>query len=105
MVTSPAPRCPAGVLPRVGTTKKRKKWRSDARSAPAVLEACKLVGSKVRALREKHELSQEKLAEGAKLAAKHIQDIEYGRTNPTVASLVGIASALGVRLRDLFEDV
>jgi transcriptional regulator with XRE-family HTH domain len=90
-------------LPRVGP-RKRKGWRSDARSAPEVVAACTRLGKRIRELRDGLELSQEQLAEGARLASKHIQDIEYGRTNPTVATLVGIARALKVNIRDLFED-
>lgn len=48
-------------------------------------------------------MSQEALAEEAGLASKHIQDIEHGRTNPTVATLVGLAGALKVQLKDLFD--
>jgi transcriptional regulator with XRE-family HTH domain len=36
---------------------------------------------------------------------QHLVDIEHGRTNPTVTSLVGIARALGVKIRDIFEGV
>ena len=45
------------------------------------------------------------LTNRAQLDSKHWQDIENGRTNPTVASLVGVARALGVKLGDLFEGV
>ena len=41
------------------------------------------------------ELTQEQAAELAKLDVKHWQDVEAGRTNPTVATLVGIAKAFG----------
>ena len=40
----------------------------------------------------------------AKLDEKHWQDIEGARTNPTVASLVGVARALKVPLSGLFES-
>ena len=43
-------------------------------------------------------------AEAARLDKKHWQDIEGARTNPTVATLVGIARALKVTLSELFED-
>jgi transcriptional regulator with XRE-family HTH domain len=57
----------------------------------------------VRALRQARELTQEEAAELAKLDEKHWQDIEGARTNPTVATLVGIARALNVSLADLFD--
>ena len=58
----------------------------------------------MRALRGKLKLTQEQAAEIAKLDEKHWQDIEGARTNPTVATLVGIAKALKVSLSQLFEQ-
>ena len=49
------------------------------------------------------QLSQEKAAEAAGLSPQHLVDIEHGRTNPTVTSLVGIARALDVKIRDIFD--
>ncbi len=55
-------------------------------------------------LRLERELTQEHAAERAKLDEKHWQDIEAGRTNPTVATLVGIARALDVEFVELFAS-
>ena len=82
--------------------KSRAKWRSEARSDPEAVEFLKTLGNRIRTLRVKKQLSQEKAAEGAKLSPQHLADIEHGRTNPTVTSLVGIARALGEEVRDLF---
>lgn len=60
---------------------------------------------RVRALRNEKGLTQEEAAGRASLDAKHLQMIEGGRTNATVASLVGIARSLGVTLAQLFEGV
>lgn len=54
-------------------------------------------------MRRARDLTQEQAAEIAKLDEKHWQDIEGARTNPTVATLVGIARALKVSLSELFE--
>jgi len=43
------------------------------------------------------------LAERSRLDGKHVQEIERGRTNITLATAVGLAKALGVRLAELFE--
>lgn len=59
----------------------------------------------MRALRQERGLTQEEAASRAALDAKHFQAIEGGRTNTTVASLVGIARALEVSLSQLFEGV
>ena len=79
-------------------------WRSSARDAPGVAAALNRLGRRVRALRGERELTQEAAAEIAKLDEKHWQDIEGARTNPTVATLVGIARALKVTIADLFEQ-
>ena len=57
----------------------------------------------MRTLRAKLKLTQEQAAEIAKLDEKHWQDIEGARTNPTVATRVGISKALKVSLSQLFE--
>jgi transcriptional regulator with XRE-family HTH domain len=79
-------------------------WRSSARDAPGVSRALNRLGKRVRVLRLARRLTQERAAEIAKLDEKHWQDIEGSRTNPTVATLVGIARALKVSLSGLFED-
>ena len=62
------------------------------------------LGKRVRALRLQRKLTQEAAAEVAKLDEKHWQDIAGARTNPTVATLVGIARALKVTISELFEQ-
>ena len=78
-------------------------WRSSARDAPGVAPALNRLGKRVRTLRLARDLTQEQAAEIAKLDKKHWQDIEGARTNPTVATLVGIARALEVTLAELFD--
>jgi transcriptional regulator with XRE-family HTH domain len=56
-------------------------------------------------LREQREMTQEEVAAAAQLDSKHIQDMEHGRTNPTIASLAGVANAYGLSLSQLLEDV
>jgi len=45
------------------------------------------------------------MAPAARIDWKHLQVIEQGKTNTTVATLVGIARALDVPLCDLFQSV
>ena len=63
------------------------------------------LGKRIRALRIKCKLTQMTAAAAAKLDEAHWQDIEGARTNPTVATLVGVARALEVTLAKLFEHV
>ena len=85
--------------------KKRHDWRSRARASPDVRRAAVALGKRIRFLRLARHLTLEQMEPLARLDWRHIGVIEAGKTNTTVASLVGIAKALGVRLRDLFEDV
>jgi transcriptional regulator with XRE-family HTH domain len=61
----------------------------------------RLLGEAIRARRQKAELSQEKLAEKADLSTVFISRVERGKESPSVDSLVKIAKALDVRVRDL----
>jgi len=91
-------------MARSSATVRSEAWRSSARDAPGVSRALSRLGKRVRALRLEHELTQEVAAAIAKLDEKHWQEIEGARTNPTVATLVGVARALEVTLSELFES-
>ena len=63
-----------------------------------------LLGEAVRSRRKQAGLSQEKLAEKSELSTVFISRVERGRESPSVDSLVKIAGALKVRVRDLVSD-
>ena len=85
--------------------KAKRKWRSDARASPQVEKSLRRLGRQIRTLRRSAGLTQEAAAERAKLDYKHYQAIESGSSNVTVASLVGIARALKVKLTELLAGV
>jgi transcriptional regulator with XRE-family HTH domain len=62
------------------------------------------LGEAIRSHRKQAALSQEKLAEKANLSTVFISHVERGVENISVDALARIAKALGVRLKDLFED-
>ncbi|HZD66196.1 MAG TPA: helix-turn-helix transcriptional regulator [Acidimicrobiales bacterium] len=62
------------------------------------------LGSRLRALRQAAELSQEKLAARADLSAATIRRIELDQLDPNLATLRAIARALGVGLAELVEE-
>lgn len=66
-------------------------------------ETAVALGKRIRALRERGELTQEQLAESAELSLKHLGLIERGQANPTLSSLEGLAKAFGLTLPELFE--
>ena len=65
----------------------------------------RIVGQKIRAYRKQAGLSQEKLAEKASLSYKYLGEVERGYVNISLDSLMRIAKALGVRVRDLVNDL
>jgi transcriptional regulator with XRE-family HTH domain len=64
-----------------------------------------LLGEAIRAERNRASFSQETLAEKADLSTVFISRVERGKESPSMDSLVKIAKALGVRVRDLVEDI
>lgn len=60
------------------------------------------LGKRIRALRRIKNLTQEDLGEKAGLSYKFVGEIERGEVNPSLDSLVKIATALGVKVGDLF---
>lgn len=57
----------------------------------------KKLGEKVRKVRKKQGLTQEKLAELARIDPKSIIEIEGGKRNPTLKTIRKIATALKVK--------
>jgi len=62
------------------------------------------VGPRIRAMREQRGLSMRVLAERCSLSINAISLIERGENSPTVSSLHLLATALGVKITDFFED-
>lgn len=60
-------------------------------------------GSRVRTLRKKRDLTQEKLAEAADLSVNFISFVERGIKSPSLASMERIAQALNVPIMELFN--
>jgi hypothetical protein len=73
---------PACCVPRFAK-KTRAKWRSEARSDPEAVEFLQNLGDRIRTLRAKKQLSQEKAAEEAKLSRTR----SICRTSSTVARI------------------
>lgn len=63
------------------------------------------LGRAIRSLRKQRGMSQDDLAEAAKLSRNYVSDIERGVRNPSLLAVIGIGRALRVPLRDLLADV
>ncbi len=63
----------------------------------------KSIGKRIKFLREKRGLTQEKLAEQTGLSLDFIGKIEVNINEPGLKSLIKIANALNVHIKDLFD--
>jgi transcriptional regulator with XRE-family HTH domain len=64
----------------------------------------RMVGRNVQRLRIKAGLSQAALAERMGVDRAYVSGLELGQRNPTVVTLWHIAEALGVKLRNFFDE-
>lgn len=64
----------------------------------------KIIGERVKNMREANELTREQLAERCGLNELQIADIEENTEIPSLAPLIRIARALGVRLGTFLDD-
>lgn len=62
----------------------------------------KKLGNRIRKLRREQKISQERLAEKAKIHRTYMGKIERGESNPPIHTVEKIANALKVRVGDLF---
>ena len=62
-------------------------------------------GKRLRAVREKAGISQEKLAELAGLHRTYVSTVERGKKNISLLNIERLAVALGVRMADLMPDL
>lgn len=62
------------------------------------------LGTKITTLREAHHLTQQDLADRCQCDIETIQGLENGELPPSLAPLIKITRALGVRLGTLMDD-
>jgi DNA-binding XRE family transcriptional regulator len=66
-------------------------------------EYLKLIGNKIKFIRESKGIPQQKLAADCNFEKSNMSRIEAGRTNPTIYTLYTISLALEVELSDLLQ--
>lgn len=64
----------------------------------------RILGDRIRTLREKQGLSQEALGDKADLHRNYISRLELAQRNPTYTTLLKIANALSISIVDLIKD-
>jgi transcriptional regulator with XRE-family HTH domain len=82
-----------------------RRLRVDVISVPRKQTHQKIIGESIRKHRKASGMSQEKLAEKADLHPVYFGQVERGEQTASVHALMRIAKALGVRVRDLVEDL
>jgi len=65
-------------------------------------EAILALGKKIRLLRKERKLSMQTLANIAEIELSQIHRIELGKINPRFTTILKIANALSVEVKDLF---
>ncbi len=69
-----------------------------------VAELSRQIGLKIAELRRGVRLTQEQLAERLEVSPQWLRQIETGREHPSLVTMVKIALALDVTVKDLFES-
>ncbi len=65
----------------------------------------KVFGNKIRLLRTKQNLSQERFALKIEMDRSYYASVENGKRNISLENIYKIAKGLGVKLEDLFRSV
>jgi transcriptional regulator with XRE-family HTH domain len=65
----------------------------------------RLLGERIRSFRKEIRFSQEVLAEKADLHHNYVGELERGEKAATIDTLLKVAKALGVRVRDLVKEL
>ena len=66
------------------------------------METKKLIGLRIKELRRTRNMSQDTLSEKVGISSKYLSSIERGKENPTLDTLLKLATALNVTLADMF---
>ncbi|UEG51230.1 helix-turn-helix domain-containing protein [Ferruginibacter lapsinanis] len=68
------------------------------------IELQKRLGSKIKALRSKKNMTQNELAIECDFEKASMSRIESGQTNPTIRTLYKISKALDIPITEFFKD-
>ncbi|HBL71782.1 MAG TPA: hypothetical protein DD409_02160, partial [Bacteroidales bacterium] len=72
---------------------------------PHFMEASVSVGSRIKTIRETKKLTIDQVAERSGLTIEQVERIENDENQPSLAPLIKIARALGVRLGTFLDDM
>lgn len=63
-----------------------------------------IVGSNIREIRQSKKVSLRKLALSINMDYSHLSNIERGKVDPAISTLIRIANGLNVPIADLFKE-
>ena len=86
------------------TSLRRAVTSSSATPSPPDRPSGTLIGSRLRSRREDLGISLRQFARDLEVSASFISQLETGKTQPSVATLFTICSALGLSIEELFDD-
>lgn len=66
-------------------------------------QTLRALGKKLKKLRKRHNLTQEKLAEQLKISTVYVGFLEAGKGSPSLKLLMKISRKFGVKVEDLFH--
>lgn len=69
-----------------------------------LLQEQRAIGDRIRVIRMRQDRTQESVYLAARIARSSYQEIEAGRTEARIGSLLRIARVLGVHVADLLRD-
>lgn len=75
-----------------------------SKEEPLRTESSKKLGRRVRYFRAAKGLTQEKFSELCGISPRYISELERGKANVTVDILEPVADALGIKLKELFDN-
>lgn len=82
---------------------RRRSYRSAPRRSRALDRATERLADRIQQLRDRRDITQQEAAELASIEVKHWQYLERGGGNPTLATLLAVAKALGVEVHELLR--
>jgi transcriptional regulator with XRE-family HTH domain len=63
------------------------------------------IGARLKEIRGKKGITQEKLSEAIGISSKYLSSIERGKENPTLNTLIRLSTALSIEFEELFSSL
>ncbi len=81
----------------------RKKLIKSGKTSKALMDLNKQIGERITVLREREDLTLEKLAYVSEISKGGLSEIERGMKEPRISTLLKICKALEVSIKDFFD--